>query len=102
MDCWADDMVIELPSGLIDDKADYRRLVKGGFRWAEPVSFVVHHLACTTMAGDVVLADWTIRARRREDDSLMEWRGLSVCELREGKITWWREHHLAPPAPIAG
>ena len=53
-------------------------------------------------AGDVVLADWTIRARRREDDSLMEWRGLSVCELREGKITWWREHHLAPPAPIAG
>ena len=26
-------------------------------------------------------ADWTIRARRREDDVLVEWRGLSVCEL---------------------
>src|ERR1700694_6014215 len=72
MDCWADDMVIELPSGVIDDKADYRRLVKDGFRWAAPVSFVVNHLACTTTAGDVVLADWTIRARRREDASLME------------------------------
>jgi ketosteroid isomerase-like protein len=102
MDCWADDMVIELPSGLIDDKADYRRLVKGGFRWAEPVSFVVHHLAYTTTTGDVVLADWTIRARRRDDHCVIEWRGLSVCELREGKIAWWREHHLAPPAPMAG
>jgi hypothetical protein len=66
------------------------------------VSFVVHHLACDTTAGDVVLADWTIRARRREDDAVIEWRGLSVCELRAGRITWWREHHLAPPAPIAG
>jgi ketosteroid isomerase-like protein len=102
MDCWADDMVIELPSGVIDDKAKYRQLVKGGFSWAEPLSFVVHHLGFTTTAPDVVLADWTIRTRRREDDAVIEWRGLSVCELREGKISWWREHHLAPPAPIAG
>ena len=46
-----------------------------------------------------MLADWTIRARRRDDGVVIEWRGLSVCELRDGKITWWREHHLAPPAP---
>jgi len=102
MDCWAEDLVIELPSGVIDDKAEYRRLVKGGFGWAEPLSFVIHHLAFTTTAADIVLADWTIRTRRRQDDVVIEWRGLSVCEFRERKISWWREHHLAPPAPIEG
>jgi len=97
MDCWADDMVIELPSGVIHGREKYRKLVAGGFAWAAPVSFDVHHLA---FDGDIALADWTIRARRREDDVLIEWRGLSVCALRDGKITWWREHHLAPPAPL--
>ena len=98
MDCWADGMVIELPSGTIRDKAKYRRLVESGFAWATPVSFDVHHLAFDR---DVVLADWTIRARRREDGALVEWRGLSVCELRDGRIEWWREHHLVPPAPVS-
>ena len=98
MDCWADDMVIELPSGVIEGAARYRKLVAAGFGWATPVSFDVHHLA---FDGNVALADWTIRARRREDDALIEWRGLSVCELADGKIKWWREHHLAPPAPVA-
>jgi limonene-1,2-epoxide hydrolase len=97
MECWDDGMVIELPSGVIRDKTKYRKLVESGFAWAAPVSFDVHHLG---FDGDVVLADWTIRARRNEDGALVEWRGLSVCELRDGKIAWWREHHLAPPAPL--
>ena len=56
---------------------------------------------CTTSRSmtdaTIVLADWTIRARRRDDDVTVEWRGLSVCEFRDGQIAWWREHHLAPP-----
>ena len=48
----------------------------------------------------VVFSDWTIRARRTDDDVVVEWRGLSICELRDGRIAWWREHHLAPPAAI--
>jgi hypothetical protein len=97
MACWHDDMVIELPSGLINGAERYRKLVAAGFEWAAPESFDVHHLA---LDGDVVLADWTITARRRADDVLIGWRGLSVCELRDGRISWWREHHLAPPAPV--
>jgi ketosteroid isomerase-like protein len=96
MACWHDDMVITLPSGVIEGAARYRELVAAGFAWAEPVSFEVHHLAFDR---DVALADWTIRARRRDDGVVVEWRGLSVCELRDGRIAWWREHHLAPPAP---
>ncbi len=97
MSCWHDDMVIELQTGTIEGAARYRKLVAGGFAWAAPVSFDIHRLAAD---GNVVFADWTIRARRRADDVLIEWRGLSVCELRDGRIAWWREHHLAPPAAV--
>ena len=69
MACWHDDMVIELPSGVIEGAATYRKLVAGGFAWAEPVSFDVHHLAFED-GSRFVFADWTIRARRREDGAL--------------------------------
>lgn len=99
VDCWHDDMRIEMPTGTIDGAAKYRKLVDASFAWAAPVSFDVHRLAIDPEAS-IVFADWTIRARRRADDVVVEWRGLSVCELRDGRIVWWREHHLAPPAPV--
>jgi ketosteroid isomerase-like protein len=99
MDCWADDMGIELPTGRVEGRARYRELVRAGFAWAAPVSFDVHHLAFEP-SGVVALADWTIRARRRGDGVEIGWRGLSVCEYRGETIRWWREHHLAPPGPV--
>jgi limonene-1,2-epoxide hydrolase len=99
--CWHDDLRIELPTGVIVGAATYRTLVEASFAWAAPVSFDVHHFAVDEAVG-IVFADWTIRVRRCDDDVLVEWRGLSVCELRDGRIVWWREHHLRPPAPAAG
>jgi ketosteroid isomerase-like protein len=105
MNCWSEDLVIELPTGRSVGKERYRRLVKAGFAWAEPVSFDIHHMAFEERGGegdpDVVMADWTIRSRRREDGVVIGWRGLSVCEIHDRHITWWREHHLEPPAPIS-
>ena len=43
--CWHDDMRIEMPSGVIEGAAKYRKLVEASFAWAAPVSFDVHHLA---------------------------------------------------------
>jgi limonene-1,2-epoxide hydrolase len=100
VDCWHEDMRIEMPTDVIEGAARYRKLLVGSFAWAMPVSFDVHHLAVDG-PNDIVFADWTIRARRREDDVLVEWRGLSVCEIRDGRISWWREHHLAPPGPVS-
>ena len=97
--CWHDDMRIEMPTGVIEGAARYRKLVVGSFAWAAPVAFDVHYLAVDG-SNDLVFADWTIRARRREDDVLVEWHGLSVCELKAGRISWWREHHLRPPGPV--
>ncbi len=98
LECWADDMVIEMPSGRVAGKDRYRKIVRAGFAWADPVSFDVHHLAFE--GGNVALADWTIRARRRDDGEVIGWRGLSVCAFHGDKITWWREHHLAPPGRL--
>jgi limonene-1,2-epoxide hydrolase len=97
--CWHDDMRLTLPGGrVIDGAGAYRAMVEQSFAWAAPVSFDIHALA---VDDDCVLADWTIRAQRRADAVVVEWQGLSICELRDGRIAWWREHHLAPPAPVA-
>ena len=97
--CWHDDMTIRLPGRdePLGGIARYRKLVEGSFAWARPVSFDVHALA---VVGDLVLAEWTIRAQRREDGVTIEWSGMSTCEVCDGRITWWREYHRRPPAPV--
>jgi ketosteroid isomerase-like protein len=97
--CWHDDMAITLPGrdAALVGLAAYRQLVERSFAWAQPVSFDVHALA---VAGDVVLAEWTLRARRRDDGVTVEWSGMSACEMRDGRICWWREYHRRPPAPV--
>ena len=67
----------------------YRKLVTQSFEWARPSSFDFHHLAVT---GDVVLAEWTISVKRRDNGARVAWRGMSVCEIRDGRIAWWREY----------
>jgi ketosteroid isomerase-like protein len=93
MDCWVDDMVIDVPGRTITGKAAYRELAAGSFAWARPVEFEFHHLA---VDGDVVLADWTITVERRRDRAVVAWRGMSACELRDGLIVWWREYYEDP------
>ena len=117
MDCWHDDLQLTLPGGRVVSGIDaYRRMVERSFAWAAPVSFDVHALA-TTMApspsdrpsarrtplrphgdGDRA-ADWTIRAPARTASS-SSGRVCRSVSSRDGRITWWREHHLAPPAPV--
>jgi ketosteroid isomerase-like protein len=98
--CWHDDMSIMLPGrdAPLVGLAAYRALVEQSFAWARPVSFDVHQLA---FDGDVALAEWTIRVERRRDGVPFEWSGMSACEVRDGRITWWREYHHAPPAPAS-
>ena len=95
LDCWVDDLVLETPGRVIRGRADYEQMVRGSFGWATPQAFVVHHLA---VDGDVVLADWTITVERRADGEPVTWRGMSACELRDGRIVWWREYYQDPAA----
>jgi limonene-1,2-epoxide hydrolase len=93
LDCWVDDLVLETPGRVVRGRADYETMVRGSLGWAKPRSFEVHHLAAD---GDVVLADWTITVERRADGEPVTWRGMSACELRDGRIVWWREYYQDP------
>ena len=42
--------------------------------------------------GAVVLAEWTIAVERRDGGRVLEWRGMSVAEIRDGVIRMWREY----------
>src|SRR5687767_4288829 len=85
LDCWVDDLVLETPGRVLRGRAEYRKLLERSLAWAEPREFVFHHLA---VDGDVVLADWTISVARRSDGLVVEWRGMSAAELRDGQIVW--------------
>jgi limonene-1,2-epoxide hydrolase len=82
----------------------YAAIVRRSFAWAAPESFEFHHLA---VVDDVVLAEWTIAVRRRDDGRRFRWRGMSVAGIdATGRIAWWREHwdpaQLAEPAADGG
>ena len=92
-------MQLTLPGGRVISGIDaYRRMVEQSFAWAAPVSFDVHALAVDEENCAGGLDD--PRPPRARTTSSSSGRGLSICELRDGRITWWREHHLAPPAPV--
>lgn len=93
--CFADDVVLDVPGRTVRGHAEYEAMTRGSFAWARPLSFEFHHLAAD---GDIVFADWTIAVERRSDATRIEWRGMSVCELRDGVIAWWREYYEDPGA----
>ena len=96
LDCWVDDLVLEMPGRApVVGRVAYEEMVRSSFAWARPRSFELHHVA---VGGDVVMADWTIAVERRSDGALVEWRGMSVAELRDGRIVWWRECYDDPAA----
>ena len=67
----------------------FAALVRRSAAFSRPESFDFHELA---VDGDVVLAEWTIAIRRRDTGRRIEWRGMSVCRIRDGLITSWREY----------
>jgi len=96
LDCWVDDLVLETPGRPpVEGRDAYEVMVRRSFAWAKPRTFEFHHLA---VQDDIVFADWTIAVERRADGGIVEWRGMSVAELRDERIVWWREYYDDPAA----
>jgi ketosteroid isomerase-like protein len=95
LDCWDDDLVLEMPGRSVGGRAAYEELVRRSFAWARPRAFEIHHLG---VDGDVALADWTISVTRRKDGAVVQWSGMSAAQLRGGRIVWWRECYADPAA----
>lgn len=92
LDLFAVDLEISMPGRdePVRGRDRYAAIVRRSFGWAVPESFEFHHLSVN---GDVVMAEWTISARRRSDDARFQWEGMSVARIDgDGRIAWWREY----------
>jgi ketosteroid isomerase-like protein len=91
LDLWADDMTFQSPvhAEPLRGKPAFAELVRPSLELSEPLRFEFEHIA---VAGTMVLAEWTIAIARRDTDRVIEWRGMSVCEIRDGRIHAWREY----------
>ncbi len=88
---WADDMRFQSPVHRepLRGRAAFADLIRQSAAFSRPVAFDFHHLA---VHGALVLAEWTITIERRADTRQIRWDGMSVAELRDGLIVWWREY----------
>jgi len=96
--CWAEDMTFQSPAHAepLRGRAAFADLVRASMAFSTPVRFDVTHLA---VRGDAVLAEWVIAIERTADRRRVEWRGMSVAEIRGGLIHRWREYWN--PADVA-
>ncbi len=91
LELWAEDMTFQSPVHVepLQGRAAFADLIRMSFEVSKPVRFDFHHIA---VAGAMVLAEWTIAIRQRESGRDVEWRGMSVAEIRGGRILTWREY----------
>ena len=86
---WHEDMTIGTPTREVVGRDAYAELVRTSFASMAPVAFDFHHVF---VDGDLVAAEWTIRARHRATDAPIEWGGMSICAFEGERIKWWREY----------
>jgi ketosteroid isomerase-like protein len=91
MALWADDMTFQSPvhAEPLRGRAAFAELVRQSFAFSRPVRFEFVHIA---VSGCMVLAEWEIALERRDTGKPMQWRGMSVAEIRNGLICMWREY----------
>ena len=91
MDMFAEDLLMQTPMGEpVRGRAAYRELVRRSLRHVRPLSFEVHEIA---VHGSMVLAEWTQTHELRANRRRLRYRGMSICEMRDGLIRSWREYY---------
>jgi limonene-1,2-epoxide hydrolase len=88
---WSEDMTFRSPVHRepLRGREAFAALVRQSAGFGKPVRFDFHRIA---VDGAVVLAEWTIAVEQRADGRRREWDGMSACEVRDGRIVWWREY----------
>ena len=88
---WTEDMTFQSPMHAepLRGRSAFAELVGRSLATTRPVRFDLEHLA---VRDDAVLAEWCIAVERRGSGGRIEWRGMSVAEIRDGLIRTWREY----------
>jgi limonene-1,2-epoxide hydrolase len=98
---WAEDMTFQSPvhAEPLRGRAAFAELIRQSAAFSRPLRFDFAHIA---VHGALVLAEWTIAVERRDSGQVLEWRGMSIAEIRNGLIAMWREYwnpaFLMPPS----
>ncbi len=88
---WAEDMTFQSPvhHEPLRGRDAFGELVRQSSQITRPLRFDFAHIA---VQADLVLAEWVIAVERRDDHRRLEWRGMSIAEIRDGMIVMWREY----------
>jgi len=91
MNLFHPDLVFQGPSGEPSNGRNaYADLVLRSYDAIEPISFEIKEIA---VHGSRVLAEAEISLRFKANGQLVSYPLMSICEIREGLITWWREYY---------
>jgi limonene-1,2-epoxide hydrolase len=88
---WAEDMTFQSPlhQPPLRGREAFARLVRQSMAIMKPEAFDVRHLA---VRGRTLLAEWRIAAVHRDSGQHVEWEGMSVADIEDGRIKRWREY----------
>ncbi|MGH7857352.1 MAG: GNAT family N-acetyltransferase [Candidatus Binatia bacterium] len=88
---WTEDTEFRSPAHAepLRGRDAFAELVRRSFEFARPRRFDFHEIA---VVGNRVLAEWTIAIAPRNGGGEIEWRGMSIARLCDGRIAWWREY----------
>jgi limonene-1,2-epoxide hydrolase len=88
----AEDYTVEA-SGAVDvrGRAELEAQVRRNYQRFRPVAWEYHEIA---VHGSNVLAEWTVTMESRSDGNRWSLHAMSIGEIRDGRLLWWREYRL--------
>lgn len=64
-------------------------MVRRNYERFRPISWEFHEIA---VHRSNVLAEWTVTLEARANGARWSFPAMSICEIRDGAIAWWREY----------
>jgi len=91
----SEDYTVEA-NGAVDvrGRAELEQQVRRNYGRFRPIAWDYHEIA---VHGSKVLAEWTVTMESRTDGTRWSLHAMSVGEIQNGRLRWWREYRL----PIA-
>jgi limonene-1,2-epoxide hydrolase len=90
-DAWLDEDLDTLRG-----RAALEAMVRRNYERFRPVACEFHAIVARV---STVLAEWTTTLEARATGDRWALRAMRICEVRDGKLSWWREYR-APLEPV--
>jgi limonene-1,2-epoxide hydrolase len=91
----AEDYVLEVNGQEeLRGRVAFEDMIRRNYERFLPVSWDFHEIVSH---GSHVLAEWTVTMEEKATGVRWSVMGMSVCEVRNGVLAWWREYR-SPPA----